>query len=185
MDRFDAYLDILSQEEDYLDRLLCLSLEKREAILGGAADKIVALSNSEDSMVDHVLNLRKCRRAELSGFYAEAGVGAPRAGRAPLYPSRGRIRQLLLESAPGHLKSVLADSLIRYESKILRLRRETRVNATLLSDRLRLLHLTIEAVLSSAAGRPKEEYRETHLKTTPARSKGIPTAPSLLVDQKV
>lgn len=178
MDRFDAYLDLLSQEEDYLDRLLDLAREKREAILQTAGDRIVLISNSEDSILDVVETLRKRRRAAIADIYERAGRMS--AGRPN---HRGRVRQILLEEAPPYARSILSESFSRYETKLLNLRREVKINNTLLSDRLRLIHHTIETVLSTV--KPKEEYEQVARKENRSKGKATASTPSLLVDRKV
>lgn len=169
MERILAYLELLSQEQEYLDRLLGLACQKREAILTGAADRIVEIANSEDSTIDTILDIRKRRRSEISWLENSAGTG------------RGRLRQRLLAASPPDLRPSLLESMSRYESKLLQLRRQAKINNTLLSDRILLLHHTLEKVVSSV--KPKEEYSAARPKNF--RRKEGSSTPSMLVDQKV
>ena len=168
----------MSQEEDYLDRLVDLARDKKEAILQSAGDRIVSISNSEDAILDVVEGLRKRRRATIADIYDRAGQVS-----AGLPNYRGRIRQILLQEAPIFARPILGESLNRYETKLLRLRREVKINNTLLSDRLRLIHHTIETVLSTV--KPKEEYEQLARKENRSKGKATASTPSLLLDQKV
>jgi len=181
VERFEAYLDFLSREETELDRLLDVARRKRQAILRSAADEIVALSNAEDSLMDELMRLRKLRKTEMAEFYSDLGYRGARETLVPRPYAQGRLRQVILSAAPENLRPVLEKSLRAYESKLLQLRREAKVNNTLLSDRLLLLHHTFEKIMSSAA--PREAYGRPGRR---AKKAGGPAgSTSLLVDQKV
>lgn len=169
VDRYSAYLGLLAQEQEQLDRLLELARQKRLAILNGAGDQIVSLANAEEAILEILKDFRNRRRSGLFDFY--------RRHRS----FRGALKLLLLQEAPAGVRQRMSESLALYESGLMRLRRETKVNNTLLSDRLRLLHHTIEAVVSSV--RPKEEYGRTAGKNKKRQAGQVES--SMLVDQKV
>lgn len=173
MDSYTVYLELLIQEQKQLDRLLDLARLKKVAILNGSADEIAALADEESCVLERVDDIRRRRREGMSDFYSRHG--------RPMRFREGTLRYLLLQEAPAEIRASLSESLSQYESRLLHIRREAKINNTLLSDRLRVVNLMIETAISSA--KPKEEYDLSVRKNK--KSKPAASTPSMLVDQKV
>lgn len=172
MEEFVAYLDLLGREQDCLDRLINIVREKRDAILSGDLPCVVSLSEHEDGMADQLMELRGRRRSSLGEIYLKAkqtGLG------------RGGMKQFLLSHVPTELKNTLESSLTRYESRVLDLRRYSRINHVLLRDRLALFDHVLEKAVSkmnSGGGYSPSEMKSKR----PAASSATP---SVLLDQVV
>ena len=173
MDSYSVYLELLLQEQEQLDRLLELARQKRDAILKGASDEITALADREESVLEKVVDLRRRRREGMADFYLRHD--RPRRFR------EATLRYILIQEAPTDIRAELSHSLDRLESRLLQLRRESKINNTLLSDRLRVVGLMIETAI--AGTRPKEEYEPRAGKNK--KTKAAASTPSMLVDQKV
>ncbi|MBI4178120.1 flagellar export chaperone FlgN [bacterium] len=153
-----------------MGRLIDVARQKRAAILDGAGDSIVSLSESEETLLKSVLDTRTKRRAVL-----EEIVGVHEVER----DAEPYVRQRLEEATPSEHRPALAEALSKYETRILDLRRAAKLNNVLLSDRILSLHHAVTAVLSAAG--PKEEYEPKNPKA-PRRKKGA--GDPLVLDQK-
>lgn len=167
MVNFDTYKELLSEEQACMERLCELAKSKRRAILEGSSDELVSISSEEDSILDRIQQLRQRRQEEASGLEGGRWVGE----------SAGIARQRLLKEAPAHIREDMTMRFERYGTLLRSLRRESRINNTLLSDRLRLIHLAVDRVLSTVT--PKDAYDGR-----PASAKRRP-ADAMILDQKV
>jgi len=174
VDPYETYLDLLIQEEDQVDLLLALADEKRPAILNGPPDRLVAISQSENASIDLLTQLREDRRKSLPQFHPT---------RIAARPGLSLQRQdEILAGAPDRLKSLLRTTIRRYETKLLQLRRFSRINNTLLADRMMVLRETVERILTIM--NPNVNYAPpTGPSARPERTRSA--APALVLDQKV
>lgn len=166
----EFYLGLLLQEYEELGRLVDLARQKRSAILEGASETIVSLSESEETVLKSLLEVRDRRHELLSQSAAHSDIGVSR---------RGVWREVLERQATLEDRPRLKDAWSRYERRLLELRRATKTNNVLLSDRLLVLHRTVEVVL--AAADPKGQYDPP----ASVRRKSTGSGSPLVLDQKV
>lgn len=173
MDKVGTYLEWLSQEYDLLGQLVDLAREKRAAILDGAGDLIVSISESEDAFLKSLMDIRT-RRQTLVREAAKSGT-------ADSQPARGFSRRVLENLSTSSIqRSLLDESLLKYEERLRELRRGVKINNVLLSDRILILHKTVEAVLTSV--QPKAEYAPGD---AAGKKRKVGAGSPLVLDEKV